>query len=575
MTSRVSAATYMVSRSGEFAWAGPASTRSGPRLLPHLEGLDGVTDPDVVVADADTALEALADLGRILLEPAQRVHRQVVGDHHAVPDQPCLGAAADQATAHDGPGDIADPRYPEDLPDLRGAELDFLELGLEHALERRLDLFDRLVDDRVVADVDALAPGQLTGPFGRPDVEADDHRVGGDGQVDVILGDRADAAADHAQADLFADVELEQRVLEGFDRTGHVTLDDEEQFLALARLERLVQVLERDPPSTLGELGDALARLAALGDLPGHPVVGDDQEVVARAGYGGQAEHLDRTGRQSLGDGLVVLVQHGPDPAVRLTADDRVADVQRAALYQHRGHRATALVQVALDGHPLGVLVRVGPQVELGVGGQDDRLEQVLQAGPLGRGHVHELRVAAELLGHQAVLGELGPHPLRVGALLVDLVDRHDDGHARRLRVVQRLGGLRLHAIVGRDHQDHQVGGLGPAGSHGRERLVTRGVDEGDLALVAVDLGGYLVRADVLGDPAGLAGLQVGVPDRIEQLGLAVVDMTHDGDHRRAGHQVGFVALVLAELDVERLEQLAVLFLGGNYLDVVVQLGSE
>jgi len=32
------------------------------------------------------------------------------------------------------------------------------------------------------------------------------------------------------QADLFADIELEQRVLEGFHRTGYVTLDDEEQF---------------------------------------------------------------------------------------------------------------------------------------------------------------------------------------------------------------------------------------------------------------------------------------------------------------------------------------------------------
>src|SRR5690242_15049821 len=575
MTSRVSAATYMVSRSGEFAWAGPASTRSGPRLLPHLEGLDGVTDPDVVVADADTALEALADLGRILLEPAQRVHRQVVGDHHAVPDQPCLGAAADQAAAHDGPGHVADPRHPEDLPDLRRAELDFLELGLEHALEGRLDLFDRLVDDRVVADVDALTAGQLTGPFGRTDVEADDHRVGRDGQVHVVLGNRADAAADHAQADLFADVELEQCVLEGFDRTGHVTLDDEEQFLALARLERLVQVLERDPAAALGELGDALARLPPLGDLPGHPVVGDNQEVVTGAGHGGQSEHLHRTGRRSLGDRLVVLVQHGPDPAERLTADDRVADVQRAPLDQHGRDRAAALVQVRLDGHALGVLVRVGPQVELGVGGQDDRLEQVLDAGPLGRGHVHELRVAAELLGHQAVLGELGPHSLRVGALLVDLVDRHDDRHARRLRVVQRLGRLRLHAVVGRDHQDHQVGGLGPAGPHGREGLVTRGVNEGDLALVAVYLGLHLVGADVLGDAAGFPGHQVGVPDRVEQLGLAVVDVTHDRDHRRAGHQVGVLALVLAELDVERLEQLAVLFLGRDDLDAVVQLGAE
>src|SRR5205085_21258 len=215
--------------------------------------------------------------------PPERLDREVVGDHDAVPDQPRLAVAVDRAGPDDAAGDVAHPRHPEDLPDLGGAELDFLELGLEHALERGLDLFDRLVDDRVVADVDALAPGQFAGPFGRPDVEADDHRVGGDGQVHVVLGDRADAAADHAQADLFADVQLEQRVLEGFDRTGHVTLDDEEQFLALTRLERLVQVLERDPPPTLGEGGDALARLPALGDLPGHPVVGDNEEVVTRA----------------------------------------------------------------------------------------------------------------------------------------------------------------------------------------------------------------------------------------------------------------------------------------------------
>src|SRR5271169_4806728 len=183
--------------------------------------------------------------------------------------------------------------------------------------------------------------------------------------------------------------------------------------------------------------------------------------------------------------------------------------------------------------------------------------------------------VSAELLGDKPVLGELGPHPLRVGALLVDLVDRHHDRHAGRLRVVQRLGGLRLHAVVGRHHQHHEVGGLGAAGAHGGERLVARGVDEGDLPLVTVDLGGHLVGADVLGDAAGLAGHHVGVPDRVEQLGLAVVDMTHHRDHRRPGDQVGLVALVLAELDVEGLEQLAVLLLRRDDLDGVVQLRAE
>ena len=228
-----------------------------------------------------------------------------------------------------------------------------------------------------------------------------------------------------------------------------------------------------------------------------------------------------------------------------------------------------------LDGHALGLLLRVGPQVELGVGGQDDRLEQRVDAGAVPRGHVDEHRLAAELLGHQPVLGQLAPDPLRVGALLVDLVDGYDDRHAGCLGVVQRLDRLRLHAVVGRDHQDHQVGGLGTAGTHGGERLVTRGVDEGDLAVLAVDHGVDLVGADVLGDAAGFVRHQVGVPDRVQQLGLAVVDVTHDGHDRRPGHQVSVLALVLAELDVERLQQLPVLFLRGDHLDVVVELGAE
>ena len=88
---------------------------------------------------------------------------------------------------------------PEDLPDLGRAELRLLELGLEHALERRLDLLDRLVDDRVVPDVDALALGQLPDPpAGRtlkPMITASRR----DGQVHVVLGDRADTAADDPQ----------------------------------------------------------------------------------------------------------------------------------------------------------------------------------------------------------------------------------------------------------------------------------------------------------------------------------------------------------------------------------------
>ena len=60
--------------------------------------------------------------------------------------------------------------------------------------------------------------------------------------------------------------------------------------------------------------------------------------------------------------------------------------------------------------------------------------------------------------------------------------------------------------------------------------------------------------------PASLA--DAGLPDGVEQSGLAVVDVTHDGDHRRADLQVLLAALVLAVGEVEGLQQLAVLVPG-------------
>src|SRR5690242_12227792 len=96
---------------------------SGAGLLADLERLDDVLDLDVVERpEADTALVALADLGDVVLEPPQRLHREVVGDDHAVAEQPRLRVPVDRAAAHDGTGDVADPRHPEDLADLRRAE---------------------------------------------------------------------------------------------------------------------------------------------------------------------------------------------------------------------------------------------------------------------------------------------------------------------------------------------------------------------------------------------------------------------------------------------------------------------
>src|SRR5690606_28772961 len=89
----------------------PAVTtnESGANLLDHFDRLDLVPDLDVVEPpEPDPALEALADLGDVVLEPAQRLDREPVGDHDAVADDPGLRVARDGAAPHEHTGDVAE-----------------------------------------------------------------------------------------------------------------------------------------------------------------------------------------------------------------------------------------------------------------------------------------------------------------------------------------------------------------------------------------------------------------------------------------------------------------------------------
>ena len=246
---------------------------------------------------------------------------------------------------------------------------------------------------------------------------------------------------------------------------------------------------------------------------------------------------------------LTARVHQRADASVGRAGDDGVARMQRAALHEHGCHRAAALVEVGLDDETGGQRIGVGAKLEH-VGLQQDGLEQVVDVQLLLRRNVDEHVLSAPVLGDDAVLDELLAHAVGVGAGLVDLVDGHHDRHVSGLSVVDSLDGLRHDAVVGSDDQDDDVGHLGTAGTHGREGLVTRRVDEGDLAIAdAHDRG-----ADVLGDAAGLALGDAGVADGVAQRRLAMVDVAHDGDDGRTRLEV-IVAIVVDDGE---------LFLGGH-----------
>ena len=242
--------------------------------------------------------------------------------------------------------------------------------------------------------------------------------------------------------------------------------------------------------------------VAVLDQRLGGLLVGDDVEDLAGVGHAVEAEHLDGRRRAGLGDRLPLVAQHGADLPGVLAGDDQVAEL--AACRPRRAWSRSApraRSSRASMTCPLAGLVRVGLELEH-LGLQASISSSLSMPSFVLAETFTKIVVAAPLFRDQPVLGELVADLIRVGARLVDLVDRDDDRHLRRLGVVDRLDRLRHHAVVGGDDQHDDVGHLGAAGAHGGERLVAGRVEEDDVAAVAGDL----VGADVLGDAARLAG---------------------------------------------------------------------
>ena len=283
-----------------------------------------------------------------------------------------------------------------------------------------------------------------------------------------------------------------------FDRALHVGLDDQRHFRDRRGMvgEHVLEADRRRGGPLPVEHALAIAR-----DFAGARFVLDDRERIAGRRHRRQAEHLDRNRRPGFLHLAAVVVDQRANLAARRARDEHVADAKRAALDEHGRKRAAALVELGLDHRAFGGAVGVGLELE-DFGLELDRFEQLVEVGLLLGRDFDVLDVAAHVLDDDLVLEKLLADLLRLGLGLIDLVDRDDHRHAGRLGVVDRLDRLRAQAVVGRDHQDHDVGDVGAARAHLRESLVARRVEEGDLRLVGQ---ADLIGADVLGDAAGFA----------------------------------------------------------------------
>src|SRR5436190_1921694 len=540
----------------------PSAIRSRQRRLQllGLERFDHVADLDVLEPlDADAALEALPDLGHIVLEVPQRADLAFV-DHAVVAQEAHARGARDHAVDDHAAGDDADLRHLEGVAHFGAAPEDFMELRIEQADHRRLDLVDQRVDDGVEPDVDAFFFGELRGVALGTDVESDDDRIGCGREENIVRRDRADRGVDDADFDLGGG-ELAECFVEHFDRALHVRFHDEVQLFHATGLHALEELIERHAAGALLR-GIARLLLPHLSDHARLRVVVDDGDRVPRFRHVIETGELYRRRGTGLGDALAALVAHRAHASPGRAGEERVADLQRTVLDENRPDDAASDFLLRLEHDALGGHVGIRFEIEE-IGSQHDHVEQIVDAFLLFRRHFDRHRLAAPLLDEHVRIGELAADLLRIRVRLVDLVDGDDHRDLRGSRVIDRFLRLRHDAVVGRDDEDDDVRHLRAARAHHRERFVTRRVEKDDLAALLLDV----VRADVLRDSAGFAFRDVGLADDVEERGLAVVDVTHDGDDRPARHRA-FCVGALHRLELER-------FFERDHLGVDPQLAGD
>ena len=140
--------------------------------------------------------------------------------------------------------------------------------------------------------------------------------------------------------------------------------------------------------------------------------------------------------------------------------------------------------------------------------------------------------VATVFLRHQTIFGHLATYAIRIGGFLIDLRNSNDNRNIRSLRVVNSFHRLRHNTVIGSDHNNSQVCRFSTTCTHSGKCFVTWGINKSDNASASIHRQTYLVSTDMLGNSTRFVLTYISTTNGIQQTGLAVVNMAHDGDNR-------------------------------------------
>ena len=285
-------------------------------------------------------------------------------------------------------------------------------------------------------------------------------------------------------------------------------------------------------------------------DFRGRLLVGSDDKSIASDCNIGQSENLHRRRRARFFDLVALVVDDGANASPCRTSDHWVTDAKCSVLHEHSGDRTATNIEVRLKHDTACTSVWSRSKI-FEVGHDEHVLEKIIDAEVLQCRHFDHDGFAAPCFGDKSVLRQLLHHTSRIGVVTIDLVDGNNDRNIGSFCVIDGFDGLRHHTIVGSNHKNDDVGRIGTTGTHGGKRLMARGIEERDCSIVLGDL----VSTDVLGNTASFARNNVCIADLIEKFGLAVIDVTHNSDHRRTVRPCFIGRIVNIDLEQEHLLQ--------------------
>src|SRR5690606_13346465 len=283
-----------------------------------------------------------------------------------------------------------------------------------------LNVVHEIVDDVVVTDLDAVLISCRACLLVGTDVEAEDDCTRGLCQRNIALGDRTSARMDDACTH-FVGAELVERDVDRFDRTLHVTLDDERELLETRGLQLRHHLLERTALTSLACNGLFTGKtLTVVRNLARLRLVLDYGEAVTSLRRSLKAEDLDRHGRTCALDLLATVIDQGAHTSPLITDGNDVANVERTGVNENRCTRTATLVELGFDDDTFGGAVRVCLEVE-NFGLQQTGFEQHVNIELLRRPNLDVDNLTTHRFHRHVELQKLVPDLLRVCFVLVDL----------------------------------------------------------------------------------------------------------------------------------------------------------